>query len=174
MIEPTQLIFGGKTNRCHPNSGRTMAPAGQYYTHTISHWQTPASFLVYITKAIIPYRLKTIQDLGLEPDQMMVFIYDLHYSHKDPAVLEVLAANYIVPIFIPAGCTDLHQVCDVCINKPYKNGVAAVFIDTISSQYTEWYNGSDRLDTDIFKVNLSIGATKPLISSYVNGGGSQD
>ena len=170
MIEPTQLIFGGKTNRCHPNSGRTMAPAGQYYTHTISHWQTPASFLVYITKAIIPYRLKTIQDLGLEPDQMMVFIYDLHYSHKDPAVLEVLAANYIVPIFIPAGCTDLHQVCDVCINKPYKNGVAAVFIDTISSQYTEWYNGSDRLDTDIFKVNLSIGATKPLISSYVNGG----
>ena len=64
----------------------------------------------------------------------------------------------------------MHQVCDVCINKPYKNGVAAVFIDTISSQYTEWYNGSDRLDTDIFKVNLSIGATKPLISSYVNGG----
>ena len=64
----------------------------------------------------------------------------------------------------------MHQVYDVCINKPYKNGVAAVFIDTISSQYTEWYNGSDRLDTDIFKVNLSIGATKPLISSYVNGG----
>ena len=64
----------------------------------------------------------------------------------------------------------MHQVCDVSINKPYKNGVAAVFIDTISSQYIEWYNGHDRLDTDIFEVNLSIGATKQLISSYVIGG----
>ena len=62
-------------------------------------------------------------------------------------------------------------MCDVCINETYKNGVAAVLIDTISSQYTECYNGHDRLDTDIFKVNLSIGATKPLISRYVSGGG---
>jgi len=78
-----------------------------------------------------------IQLLGLANDQMMVYIYDLHYSHKDKNVLALLEANYIIPIFIPAGCTDLHQVCDVCINKPYKNGLAAEFIDTISIKYNE-------------------------------------
>lgn len=61
-------------------------------------------------------------------------------------------------------------MCDVCINKPYKIGVSAVFIDTISNQCTEWYNEHDRSETDIFKVNLSIVATKPLISSYVSRG----
>lgn len=38
IIKPVQLIFGGKTNRCHPNNGRTHAPPGQYYEHTTSHW----------------------------------------------------------------------------------------------------------------------------------------
>ena len=46
IIKPVQLIFGGKTNRCHPNNGRTHAPPGQYYEHTTSHWQTVISFIV--------------------------------------------------------------------------------------------------------------------------------
>jgi len=96
----------------------------------------------------------------------MIYILDLHYSHKDAAVLALFEANYIIPIYIPAGCTDLHQVCDVCINKPYKNGVAIAFVDGISGKYAEWYNSKSE-DDDIFKVDLSIGATKPLIPGYV-------
>ena len=115
-------------------------------------------------------RLKTVKDLGLNDDQRMIYIYDLHYSHKEESVLDVLAANYIIPIFIPAGCTDLHQVCDVCINKPYKNGVATEFINTISNLYTKWFDSIDREELDIFKVNLSTGATNPLISGFVAGG----
>ena len=57
----------------------------------------------------------------------------------------------------------MHQVCDVCINKPYKNGVAAEFIDTISIKYNEWQSNRDEEDDGIFRVNLSSGATKPLI-----------
>jgi len=101
---------------------------------------------------------------------MMVYIYDLHYSHKDQGVLALLEANSIIPIFIPAGCTDLHQVCDVCINKPYKNGVAAEFIDTISNKYNDWQSSRSADDDNIFRVNLSTGETKPLIPAYVTRG----
>ena len=132
-----------------------------------------SELIVYVTKVLIPYRTKTIQELGLHADQKMVYIYDLHYSHKDASVLALLDANNIIPIFIPASCTDLHQVCDVCINKPYKNGVAAEFIDYLSTKYTDWYNSTERDEESIFKVNLSLGVTKPLISSYVSRGISQ-
>ena len=37
-IKPTQLIFGGKTKRCHPNQGRVVQPPGLYYDQTQSHW----------------------------------------------------------------------------------------------------------------------------------------
>ncbi len=64
----------------------------------------------------------------------------------------------------------MHQVCDVCINKPYKNGVAAEFIDTISNKYNEWQSNRNEEDDGIFRVNLSSGVTKPLIPSYVSRG----
>jgi hypothetical protein len=98
-VEPTQLIFGGKSQKCHPNKGASQPPAGLYYTHTDSHWQTPATFSEYVTKVLVPYRLATITMLGLTSSQKMIFVLDLHYSHKDPAVLAQLAANNIIVIF---------------------------------------------------------------------------
>ena len=58
-------------------------------------------------------------------DQKMILIIDLHYSHTDALVLALMRASNIIPIYIPAGCTDIHQVGDVVVNKPYKNGVTA-------------------------------------------------
>jgi len=48
--------------------------------------------------------------------------------------------------------------------------VAAEFIDYLSTKYTEWYNSPERDEESIFKVNLSLGVTKPLIPSYVTRG----
>jgi hypothetical protein len=64
IMEPVQLIFGGTTNRCHPNGGRTAPPDNQYYEHTASHWQTPESFITYIEKTILPYKASTIASLN--------------------------------------------------------------------------------------------------------------
>ena len=77
--------------------------------------------------------------------------HDLHYSHKDNDVLTLFETNSIIPIFIPAGCTDIHQVCDVCINKTYN----------------DWQSSRREDDEGIFKVNLSTGETKPLIPANV-------
>ena len=153
IIFPVQLIFGGKTKACHPHKGKVAPLPSLYYDHSTSHWQTGGTFANYIAKVLIPYRLATIQRLNLESDQKMVFILDLHYSHKEPTVLEMLASNDIIPIYIPAGCTDLHQVCDVVINKPYKNGVTAKFVDYATSEYQKW--AAEPTRSDFFKLNLA-------------------
>ena len=169
IIEPTQLIFGGKTNQCHPNRGKTPPLPSQYYDHTQSHWQTAKSFLAYLSKVIFPYRCKTISRLNLVEDQKLIFLLDLHYSHRDEMVLELIKLNHVIPVFIPAGCTDLHQVCDLVLNKPYKNGVTEAFVDYVSSQFNEWLqeNENNTGEDKVFKVNLAGSVTKPLIPQFV-------
>ena len=159
FVEPAQLIFGGTTVRC------------QYFDHTSSHWQTPESFITYITKTILPFKTATIERLNLPQDQKMVLILDLHYSHKSPAVLALLRANNIIPVFIPAGCTDLHQLCDVILNKSYKNGVKDAFVDYLSEQFRIWADTPDRdIINDVFTINLALSVMKPLIPSFVGRG----
>jgi hypothetical protein len=169
VLNPTQCIFGGKTNRSLPNQGKTPPPPDQYFEKTASHWQTPLSFITYVTKVLVPYRNNIITEKILPEDQKMIVLLDLHYSHKDPAVLALFKANHMIPIFIPAGCTDIHQVGDAVANKPYKNGVANAFIDYASKQYEEW-NRTKADDDDCFRLNLSIGVMKPVISSFVTRG----
>ena len=39
IVEPTQLVFGEKTDRLHPDKGKIKADESQYFTHSSSHWQ---------------------------------------------------------------------------------------------------------------------------------------
>ena len=71
----------------------------------------------------MPYKDATIQRLGLNKKQVTILKHDLHFTHKDNTVLELLKKHHIVPLFVPAGCTDIIQECDTVVNKPFKNGV---------------------------------------------------
>jgi len=93
---------------------------------------------------------------------------DLHYSHKDPAVIALLKVSNIIVVFIPAGCTDLHQVCDVVVNKPYKNGVTSAFVDHCSAQYDNWKSLNN--PSSVFSINLAMSAMKPLMQTFVDKG----
>ena len=97
VVKPTQIIFGGKTKRCEPNTGKPPFPKDIYYDHSTSHWQTPETMIRYLDTVLKPYRLATIERLHLSDDQKMIVILDLHYSHKEPAVLALM-----IPIYVPA------------------------------------------------------------------------
>eukprot|EP00981_Chlorochromonas_danica_P006397 scaffold1377_cov198-Ochromonas_danica.AAC.10 len=81
--------------------------------HTESHWQTPISYMRYIQQVLVPFRDKAIIRLGLPSNQYAILKHDLHYSHKDPDVLALLKLRCFVSLFVPAGCTDLIQECDL-------------------------------------------------------------
>ena len=167
VVTPAQVIFGGKTKRCHPNAGKPPFPDGIYYDHSESHWQNPETMIRYITSVLVPYRIATIARLGLPVDQKMILILDLHYSHKDKVVLAFMVECHIIPVYIPAGCTDLHQVCDVVVNKPYKNGVVKAFVDYVSAKYCEYLNRPNPDPNDVFQLSMAGSVMKPLIPGYV-------
>ena len=73
-------------------------------------------------------------------------------------------------MFIPVGCTNLHQLCDVILNKSYKNGVIDAFVDYLSEQFI-WADTPDRdIINDVFTINLALSVMKPLIPSFVGRG----
>ena len=162
VVLPTQVIFGRKTKRCHPNAGKGPVRNDIYFdNNSTSHWQTPETMIRYVSKVLVPYRLATIDRLSLPADQKTILILDLHYSHKDAAVLAHMRENNILPVYIPAGCTDLHQVCDVVINKPYKNG------DYVTGKFCEFNQRPDPQPKDVFQLNMAGSVMKPLIPEYV-------
>ena len=55
-------------------------PANTYYDHTLSHWQTPATYITYLEKVVIPDRKATIERLNLLQNQWAFVVHDLHYT----------------------------------------------------------------------------------------------
>jgi DDE superfamily endonuclease len=140
-VLPHQVIFGGKTTRSLP---KTAPPQGCFYTFTASHWQTVRTYKEYLTKIIIPDKDTTIRRLNLPSDQKALFIHDLHFSHRDEEVMDLMARNNLVPLYIPAQCTDEIQVCDTVINKPYKCSKKTNFRDYMHREYDAYIAGGGR------------------------------
>ena len=67
---PIQLIYKGKTNRCHP---RFQFPLDWHTTHSPCHWSTDNTMKDYLIEIIIPY-IEAQRDLINEPSQPAVTI----------------------------------------------------------------------------------------------------
>jgi hypothetical protein len=126
------LIFGGKTAQCHPGGKDARPPAGIFWAHSESHWQTPDLFADAIENIVVPYKTAKIVELGLQADQACMLKMDLHYSHKISPAKEkagsrrlktTLEKHNIIPCCVPGACTDEEQECDTVLNKPFKGGV---------------------------------------------------
>ena len=162
---PYQMIFQGETDRCNPSAGK---PDDCLWTHTESHWQSVKSYLELIEKIIIPYKTQMIQELGLPENQVTIVKHDLHFTHKDEKVLQFLRENRIYPLFVPAGCTDVIQECDVVVNKPFKNAVRAAFRDHLDGLFR--VHKQKGLPLTEFPPKLIMGTLKPFLTGFVQKG----
>lgn len=173
------LIFGGTTDRCHPKSTNGMLE-GSVCTHTESHWQTPNTFKDYFFQIIVPYKNSKIKRLKLPIDSWTLWTVDLHYSHKNSKAkngdtnsydidLHALAAEHkVIIIYIPAGCTDIFQVCDTMVNFTFKSGVKRAFQFYLHQEYDKWVNeGKDAL---MWKPDLHVGVLKQFMINWINVG----
>ena len=164
-VLPYQMIFTGKTPRCHPTSGK---PDDCLWTHTESHWQSVKTYLEVIEKIVIPYKNNVIQTLQLPPDQVTILKHDLHFTHKDASVLKYLKDNFIAPLFVPAACTDAMQECDVVVNKPFKAAVRNGYRDHLDQLFQ--VHKAKGLPVIEFSPKLTMGALKPYLTSFVEKG----
>lgn len=162
---PPQLIWKGKTPRCHSPA---PVPFQGYHDHSDTHWQTPESFVRYVRNILVPYRLKMIRESNYRVDQKMILILDLHYSHKDAASLQAMQEHNIIPVFIPGSCTDVMQVLDVCCNRPFKVAVRGAFRDYIHLAFKRHTDA--KLEASSFRVPLSMTDLKPVIPGFLSKG----
>jgi hypothetical protein len=84
-------------------------------------------------------------------------------------VLELLKANNIAPLFVPAGCTDLFRECDTVLNKPFKSGMKAGFRDYLHDEFTK-YLLQNPTTSNMWVAKLTMGELKPNMISFVNKG----
>ena len=125
---PIQLIYGGKTEKCHP---KYSFPSDWDVTHSENHWSNEYTMLRYIDKVIVPYVNKVRETLQLE-DQAALAIFDCFRGQLTKSVTDALEEHNIQLVIVPAGCTDHLQPLDLSVNKSAKS--------FLRSQFQRWYS----------------------------------
>ena len=83
-----QLIYQGKTARCHP---RFEFPPECDITHSLKHWSNETTKVQYIEKIIIPYINKACESTGSNTPAMIIM--DNFKGQVTAAVNSLLEAN---------------------------------------------------------------------------------
>jgi hypothetical protein len=66
-----QMIWKGKTKRCHPQS---ECPESMYSTQTLNHWQDSEPYVGFINNVIVPYKTKMIKEQNFGPFQVTIIV----------------------------------------------------------------------------------------------------
>ena len=115
---PVQLVYQGKTSKCHPSID---FPDNWHITHSPNHWCNESTMISYVQLVIVPYVQETRKNLGLPDSQSALVILDEFKGQTTHAVLNLLKQNNIEYVIVPPNCTDRLQPLDASINKPAKD-----------------------------------------------------
>ena len=98
---PIQLIYTGKTDRCHPSYSFLLDWSIRHYDN---HWSNESTMLTYINDIIVPLVERVREDLGTNESQAA-----LAFSFQGPTYWQCdgsLEEHNIQSVLIPATCTD--------------------------------------------------------------------
>ena len=162
---PPQLIYQGKTIRCHP---KVIPPKGWDIWHSENHWSNEETMTRYLQKIIIPYMNVKRQELKLAEDYPALVLFDVFKGQTTPTIERLLQENNISFVLIPPNCTDKLQPLDISINKPMK--------DALKDQFQMWYaqevqsqlqDGSELKADDEVKIDTTMTAIKDLSTRWI-------
>ena len=125
---PIQIIYSGKTNRCHPHFD---FPADWLISHTENHWSNEATMVAYVESIIIPYVRNVRDRLGVDDNQAALAIFDRFKGQLTPQITALLEKHNIQSVLVPPGCTDRLQPLDVSVNKSAKS--------FLKKEFQTWY-----------------------------------
>jgi len=157
---PLQVIYQGKTTQCLP---KFDFPSSWHVTFTPNHWSNEETTEEYIEKVIVPYFEQTRLRLELATDSRGLVIFDNFNGQCTDGIFELLEANNINVIIVPANCTDRLQPLDLSFNKPVKSFLRA--------QFSEWYSkevaAQKREGKSVQPVDLRLTKMKPLGAQWL-------
>jgi hypothetical protein len=98
---PEQLIFQGKTDRCHPAAS---LPNSWVVSHSTTHWSSDDTMKEWMEKIAIPWREKCIFKLHLPQKQRALLIFDCWSKHKTKWWLDLCKSSGFEVVFVPGNC----------------------------------------------------------------------
>ena len=160
---PIQLIYQGKTARCHPNFS---FPSDWNITHSPKHWSTEETMVQYIENIIVPYVERTRENFGA--DQSALVIMDNFKGQVTPKINRLLEDNNIHACLLPANTTDLLQPMDISVNKPAKDFLKRKLEQWYSDEVMKQLKGvTDIESAEIEPINISFSAMKVLTAKWL-------
>ena len=158
---PLQLLYQGKTARCHPKY--SFLTTFDIW-HTPNHWANEETTLQFIRNIIVPY-IQEIRAKKRAPDQKALVIFDVFKGNMVEAVETLLEENGIVRVIVPNNCTDLFQPLDLSVNKPFK--------DKLRRGFAEWYTNEvakqlkDGSQADAIHIDMRMSIVKELSCKWI-------
>ena len=160
---PMQLIYAGKTDRCHPQG--IDFPEGFDVTHSENHWSNEQLACQHIKSIIIPFANKKKEELGLAEDQKVLLIFDVFRGQTTDNYLKLLDENNFVYVFVPPNLTNHFQPLDSNVNSHAKTFLKQKFQDWYASAVTK------QLDTgkDVYAIDIDtkLSVMKPVRARWV-------
>ncbi len=161
LLHP-QLIYAGRTSRCHPS---VSFPDGWNITHSQNHWSTEETMIEYVDQIILPYVQDVRTSLELSPNFPAVAIFDVFAAHRCQSVLNRLSSNNIKYIFVPAGCTGELQPLDVTVNGFFKKELRSCFSSWYARKVKEELEAGVNIQE--MKIDLRISLLKPIHANWL-------
>lgn len=160
---PIQLIYGGKTDQCHP---KFQFPTSFHITHSENHWANESTMTEYIKKSISPYVDQIKDELDLPIRQKALVIFDCFRGQITDDFLATLKLENLEYVTIPPNCTDKLQPMDMSVNKCAK--------DFLKTEFQNWYAeqvvnqiGNNMDNVKNIKIDLSLTRMKPLGAKWI-------
>ena len=163
---PPQMLYAGKTNRCHP-----AVEFRWDVHHTENHWSNAASMNRHVDTIVIPFMERTRILLGLPNEQKGLAIFDVFRAHQDKTMLDKLHTNNIKCVFVPACCTDRLQPLDLSVNKDYKDELKGCFQQWYSNEVTNQISAVEDIEgeVDFSKIHVDFRTSQMKRDMLVSG-----
>ena len=158
---PPQVIYQGKTERCHPHF---RFPSDWDVTHSPRHWSTEETMIQYVKNIIVPYVKGCRDTIG---DKPALVIMDNFKGQITAAINELLESHNIHVTLLPPNTTDLLQPMDISVNKPAKDFLKRKFEEWYCEQVTEQLEGNDMGEVELQPVNLNLSILKELGAKWL-------
>ena len=159
---PLQIIYGGKTERCHP---RFQFPDDWDITHSPKHWSNESTMIEYFQNIVIPYVENSRK--SSEEKKAALAIMDNFKGQVTASVSSLLEANNIHVCLLPANTTDRLQPMDISVNKPGKDFLKRRFEAWYAEEIQKQLDGNDIESTELAPVDLSLPRLKVLGAKWI-------
>ena len=160
---PLQIIYGGKTDRCHPKDFRF--PPGFCVSHNAKHWSNEEETIKLIDTVIVPYIVRKRSQLNLPKTQKALVIWDVFKGQITEKILHKLKSLDCEFVAVPPNMTHFFQPLDLTVNRSAKQFMRKQFIMYYSEIVRNKLENGESVE-DI-EVDLRLTAVKPLHARWL-------